>query len=512
MPRVTDENRRWWVLVTMTGALSMILIDQTVVSVALPTIQRDLDMSQAGLQWIVNAYLLALAAFVALGGRLGEMFGLVRVFKLGALIFVVASATCGLAESDTMLLASRAMEGFGAALMLPPSGAIVINSFGPSERGRAMGIYSGISMIFLALGPLVGGLLTEGISWRAVFFINLPVGVAMLALAAVVPRDQPQGARLDWAGVATLVPGLAALVLALMQAETWGWGSVGVIALLAAAAILLPVFVVLQLRRDEPLVELRLFKSSNFRADNAVLAAISFGLTGLTVFGALFVQNILGFSPIEAGLSLLPVTLPLLVLAPITGKLYDRLGPRWLVSSGTMLVGLGFVWNAIVLDKQSFAWLVPGYVALGIGLALAMGPASTDTMNAAAAKLRGEASGVMQTVRQVGGTVGLAIMGTIVANVQSDKLTSSVEQLGGTAAQATQVGDLLADPSASSSDLAQVPTDVLTAASDAFVSAVGTSYWVCGAVMIVAALAAAAVLRRVEASDAAGDPPPVAIG
>jgi MFS family permease len=189
VPHVTDENRRWWVLVTMTGALSMILIDQTVVSVALPTIQRDLDMSQAGLQWIVNAYLLALAAFVALGGRLGEMFGLLRVFKLGALIFVVASATCGLAESDTMLLISRAIEGFGAALMLPPSGAIVINSFGASERGRAMGIYSGISMIFLALGPLVGGLLTEWISWRAVFFINLPVGVVMIALAAVVPCD-----------------------------------------------------------------------------------------------------------------------------------------------------------------------------------------------------------------------------------------------------------------------------------------------------------------------------------
>jgi hypothetical protein len=182
------------------------------------------------------------------------------------------------------------------------------------------------------------------------------------------------------------------------------------------------------------------------------------------------------------------------------------------VSSGTLLVGLGFLWNAIVLDKQSFPWLIPGYLALGIGLALAMGPASTDTMNAAAAKLRGEASGVMQTVRQVGGTVGLAIMGTVVANVRSSKLTNSVEQLGGSAAQATDVGKLLADPSASSADLAKVPPDVLTAASDAFVSAVGTSYYACAAVMIVAALAAAAVLRRVKASDATGDPPPVAVG
>jgi EmrB/QacA subfamily drug resistance transporter len=509
--RITDANRRWWVLVTMTGSLSMILIDQTVVSVALPTIQRDLDMSQTGLQWIVNAYLLSLAAFVAVGGRLGEIHGLRRVFKLGALIFVVASATCGLAQSETMLLASRAVQGFGAALMLPPSGAIVINSFGPNERGRAMGIYSGISMIFLALGPLVGGLLTQGISWRAVFYVNLPVGVGMLLLSQIVPRDQPQGARMDWLGVGTLVPGLAALVLALMQAQTWGWGSIQIVALLAAAAILIPTFVALELRRHEPLVQLRLFASRNFRADTAVLATISFGLTGLTVFGALFVQNILDFDPIEAGLSLLPVTLPMLVLAPIAGRMYDRVGPRWLVAGGTLLVGLGFLWNATVLDKQSYGWLVPGYLALGIGLALAMGPASTDTMNAAAAKLRGEASGVMQTMRQVGGTVGLAVMGTVVSSVQSSQLTSSLESLGDTAAQAAQTSDLLDDPGASTSALAGVPPDVLNAANDAFVSAIGASYYVCAGVVVVAAMGAATFLRRTQASDAEGEPPPVAV-
>lgn len=511
MFRVTDENRKWWVLITMTGSLSMVLIDQTVVSVALPTIQKDLDMTQTGVQWIVNAYLLSLAAFVAVGGRLGEMFGLRRVFKLGALIFVIASATCGLAESDTMLLISRAIQGVGAALMIPPSGAIVINSFPASERGKAMGIYSGISMIFLALGPLVGGLLTEGISWRAVFFVNLPVGVAMLFMAQVVPRDQPQGARMDWLGAATLVPGLAALVLALMQAETWGWGSPKIIGLLVATAVLLPAFILIELRRREPLVQLKLFQSRNFRVDNGVLAAVQFGLTGLTVFGALFVQNILGFTPIEAGLSLLPVTIPLLILSPTAGKLYDRMGPRMLVGSGALLIGLGFLWNALLLDKQDYAWLIPGYLALGIGLALAMGPASTDTMNAAAAELRGEASGVMQTVRQVGGTVGLAVMGTIVTSVQTSQLTSSVEALGDTAAQAAQLNDLLADPGANSAQLAQVPPDILAAANDAFVTAISTSYYVCAGVLLVAAVAGLALLRRVQASDA-DDLPPVAVG
>jgi EmrB/QacA subfamily drug resistance transporter len=359
---------------------------------------------------------------------------------------------------------------------------------------------------------LLGGLLTEGISWRAVFFVNLPVGAVMLAMSAIVPRDQPQGARMDWLGVGTLVPGLATLVLALMQAETWGWGSARIIALLVCSAILLPAFIVIELRRKEPLVQLKLFQSRNFRVDNTVLAAVQFGLTGLTVFGALFVQNILGFSPIEAGLSLLPVTLPLLVISPFAGRLYDRLGPRWLVASGTLLVGLGFLWNAILLDKQSYAWLVPGYFALGVGLALAMGPASTDTMNAAAAKLRGEASGVMQTMRQVGGTVGLAVMGTIVATVQTSDLTSNVEALGDTATQAAQLDQLLTDPSGNSADLAQVPANILAAANDAFVTAVATSYYVCAAVLVIAAIGAAAILRRVKAADADDAPPPVAVG
>jgi EmrB/QacA subfamily drug resistance transporter len=475
--RIAEANRKWWILVAMTGSLSMILIDETVVGVALPTIQRDLDMSQAGLQWVVNAYLLALAALVAVGGRLGEMFGLARMFKLGAAVFVLASAAAGLAGSEAWILLARAIQGIGAALMVPPSGAIVINTFDPSERGRAMGIYAGISMIFLALGPLVGGVLTEAVTWRAVFFVNLPVGIAILALAFIaVPRDEPPRARMDWPGAATLVVGLSALVLALMQSQSWGWGSPATLSLLAVAALLLPLFAAIELRRTAPLVQLRLFASRNFSGDNAVLSAVQFGLTGITVFGALFVQNVLGFSPIEAGLSLLPITLPLLVGAPIAGRAYDRIGPRGLVGGGATLIGAGLIWNAALLDQQSYAWLVPGYAAMGIGLAAAMTPASTDTMNAAPAALRGEASGVMQTTRQVGGTIGLAIMATAVAQVQAASLTEPAH--GGTAAAAA-------------------------AAADAFTSGVSTAYYVGGAVVLAAALIGFAVLRPERPADAA---------
>ncbi|HMJ04289.1 MAG TPA: MFS transporter, partial [Conexibacter sp.] len=222
---MNDDNRRWWILATMTGSLSMILIDQTVVSVALPTMQRDLDLSTTGLQWVINAYLLSIAVFVALGGRAGDLLGHVRIFRAGALLFVLASAACGFAQSETWIIVARTVQGVGAAMMTPSSQAIVTNTFGPSERGRAMGIYAGISMVFLALGPLVGGLLVEGITWRAVFFVNLPVGLVMLALAGrTLRRDAPQGGRMDWVGAPLIVLGLGALVLALMQSNTWGWG------------------------------------------------------------------------------------------------------------------------------------------------------------------------------------------------------------------------------------------------------------------------------------------------
>src|SRR3954453_2383511 len=287
----------------MTLVLSMILVDQTVVSVALPTIQRELDVSQTGLQWVVNAYLLAIAAFVAVGGRIGDMFGNDRIFKVGAIVFIASSAVCGLAGSEAILLAARAGEGIGAAMMIPATGTMVINAFEPQERGRAMGVYAGVSMIFLAMGPLLGGVLTQDVSWRAVFWINVPIGIVMLVLAHVtVPRGTPiPGARIDWFGLFTIVPGLTALVLALMQSQEWGWGSAKTIGCLAAGALLLVVFVLGELRIDQPLIQLRLFRSHNFTADGLVLFCVELALIGLTVFGALWVQNVLGFDPHRGG-------------------------------------------------------------------------------------------------------------------------------------------------------------------------------------------------------------------
>jgi EmrB/QacA subfamily drug resistance transporter len=498
-------GRRWWILAAMTGTLSMILLDQTVVSVALPTIQRDLDTTQTELQWVVNAYLLSLAALVAVGGRLADMFNRVGVLIIGIVLFVGSSAACGLAQSETFLIAARALQGVGAALMLPPTGAIVINTFPLAERGKAMGVYAGISTIFLSLGPLVGGLCTEYLSWRWVFWINLPLGATTIVMIRRTRPDGrvPPGQRLDVPGLFTLVPGLAAIVLGLMQSNTWGWGSPATILLLAGGVLLMVAFVALETRVRSPLVQLRLFLTRNFRGDTLVLFCIQFGLTGITVFGAIYAQDLLGFSPVEAGLALLPLTIPVLIVAPLSGRLYDRVGPRAPVTVGMILAGASLFWMAAVQHEFSYGLLVPGYVAAGVGIALVMSPSNTDAMNAAPSALRGEASGVVQTVRQVGGTVGLAVVGTIVATVQHDRLTDFLLGIGEPANQVPKLEGLLAQETETKQAVAAgIPRaeqqQLLEGARDAITDGISVAYWACGGVMVAAAVGAWMILRRGE--------------
>lgn len=418
-----QDPRRWWVLATMTGALSMIMIDQTVVSVALPTMQRDLGLSVPGVQWVVNAYLLLLAVLVALGGRVADLLGAERTFRAGSALFVLASALCGLAGSEAAIIAARALQGVGAAMLVPSTGALIVTTFDPRERGKAMGIYSGVSMVFLALGPLVGGLLTQGVSWRAVFYVNLPIGVALLAAAHVTlprrPRPAVTARAIDWPGLPLLVGGLGSLVLALMQGQTWGWSSTAVLALLGAAAVLLPAFLVWELRAAQPLVRLDLFRRQNVGGDTLVLAGVQFALVGASVLGAIWSQHVLGFTAIRAGAGMLPLTLPLLLTAPFGGRLYDRVGPRPLLVTGALLISAGLAWLGWHLHLEEYAWLVPGYVAMGVGIGLTISPATTDALAAADAGQRSQASGIVQTVRQVGGVIGIAVLGAVVAHGSS---------------------------------------------------------------------------------------------
>jgi predicted MFS family arabinose efflux permease len=293
-------------------------------------------------------------------------------------------------------------------------------------------------------------------------------------------------------------------VLALMQSRTGGWGAPQTIGLLVAAGVLLPLTVWWELRVREPLVQLRLFANRNFAVDNAVLAAVQFGLMGISVFGAIWVQDVLGFGPIEAGLSLLPLTLTLLVLAPRTGALYDRVGPRWPVAAGGLAVAVALGWSAFALSELSYWWIVPAYLLLGAGLAFVMTPANTDAMNVAAPALRGQASGVIQTTRQIGATLGIALMGTVVANVQASQIGDVLTQQAGVPesrvpAVERQVGAAVQSGRGAP---AGVPDSLVESLKEAVTTAISSAYWVAAFVLLVSALAAGALLRRQRAADA----------
>jgi len=337
---ITEENRKWWTLGAMCFALFMIMLDNTVVNVALPSIQRDLGASLPALEWIVNGYTLSFAVLLATGGRLGDIFGRRRMFLFGVVIFAASSATAGLATDTTSLVVSRVVQGVGAALMMPATLSIVTDAFPPEERGKAMGTWAGVSALALAVGPVLGGFLTEHVSWRAIFYLNIPVAIGAVAAALFAvreSRDTTVGREVDYLGVAALTGGLTALVLALVEGNAWGWGSPGVVALLAGAAAGLAAFVAIELRVKAPMVEFRFFSDRNFVGAVVVALIVSFAMLGVFFFLALYMQNILGYSALEAGVRFLPSTLMIVVVAPVAGRLSDRIGPRWLIAGGLAL-------------------------------------------------------------------------------------------------------------------------------------------------------------------------------
>jgi EmrB/QacA subfamily drug resistance transporter len=413
---ITDDNRKWWTLGAMCFALFMIMLDNTVVNVALPSIQKDLHASISGLEWTINGYTLSFAVLLATGGRLGDIFGRRRMFILGVVIFALSSATAGLAQSQTDLVASRVVQGVGAALMMPATLSIVTHAFPPSERGKAMGTWAGVSGLALAVGPVVGGLLTEHVSWRAIFYLNIPVaiGAVLAALFAVrESRDTTVGRDVDFAGVALLTGSLTALVLALVEGNAWGWGSTEIVGLLVGAAIGLAAFVAVELRVKVPMVEFRFFSDRNFLGAVVVALIISFAMLGVFFFLALYMQDILHYSPLEAGIRFLPSTLMIVGIAPIAGRMADRFGPRWLIVGGLAVLTASLYSFTGIGVHSSYLDLLPGFMLLGIGIAMTMSPMTSAAMNAVAVEKAGIASGVLSMFRMIGGSFGVAITGAI---------------------------------------------------------------------------------------------------
>jgi EmrB/QacA subfamily drug resistance transporter len=414
----TDENRKWWTLVAVSFGLFMIMLDNTVVNVALPSIREDLGISISELEWVVNAYALTFGVLLLSGGKLADMFGRRRMFIAGLLIFTAASLWCGLAGDAGSLIAARTVQGVGAALMNPATLSIITATFPARQRGTAIGIWAGVSALALAIGPLVGGLLTERVGWSWIFFVNIPVGVLAIVAARVFvdeSKDTSREQRLDLPGLATSALGLFALTYGLIQTNTHPWGSTRVLVLLGAAVLLLAAFVVLESRQRLPMLDLSLFKNPTFAGANAVMALVGLAMFGVFFYNSLFVQNVLGFSALQTGATFLPMTLLIMVVAPMAGKFTDRIGPRWLMASGLTLLTVSLLLFGTMDESSTFWNILPGLVVGGIGMAITMAPTTAAAMSSVPVDKAGVGSAVINSMRQVGGSLGIAVMGTLVA-------------------------------------------------------------------------------------------------
>jgi EmrB/QacA subfamily drug resistance transporter len=423
--RLNETNRRWWTLAAMCFALFMIMLDNTVVNVALPSIQKDLGATVSGLEWTVNAYTLAFAVLLVTGGRLGDIFGRRRMFLFGVMTFAASSGFIGFSQSEAWLVGGRAVQGIGAAFMMPGTLSIISNAFPPAERGKAIGTWAGVSAMALAIGPVVGGFLVENVSWQSIFFLNLPVAVAAVVVtlfATHESRDETAPPSVDIPGVAAITVGLASLVLALVEANAWGWGSARILGLFATAALSLVAFVLVETRSRFPMVDFSFFRSRSFLGANVVAFIVSFAMLAMFFFIALYMQNIKGYSPLQAGVRFLPSTAVIMFAGPIAGRLTDRVGSRPLITTGLVMVSGSLFWQGHLSVGTPYGSLAGAFVLMGFGMGLVMSPMSTAAMNSVEQTKAGVASGILSMSRMVGGSFGVAAMGALITGLGTHRL------------------------------------------------------------------------------------------
>jgi EmrB/QacA subfamily drug resistance transporter len=415
---VTPENKKWWTLGAVSVGLFMIMLDNTVVNVALPSMRRSLHMSLSELEWVVAGYALTFAAFMLIGGKLADFVGRRLVFMIGLGVFTGASLACGLAPNGGFLIGARIVQGLGGALMNPATLSIIAATFAPRERGRAIGIWAGVSAMALAIGPLVGGLLTEHVNWNWIFFINVPVGLlGLLAIPFFIDesRDTTAEQRLDVPGLATSALGLFSLTYAFIEANSYGWGSGRIIGAFVVAAAALAAFVLLERHQRAPMLDLSLFRNRTFGGANAAMLFVGLAMFGTFFYVSLYMQNVLHYSPVEAGASFLPMTILIILIAPRAGALTDRVGSRWLVGAGMTLLAVMLFYYTQLGANESFWAILPGLLIGGFGMGMTMTPVTAAAMSAVSVDKAGVGSAVLNSARQVGGSLGIAVMGAIVA-------------------------------------------------------------------------------------------------
>jgi EmrB/QacA subfamily drug resistance transporter len=487
---VSEQNRKWWTLGAVAFGLFMVMLDNTIVTVALPTIRRDLGIGVSELEWIVTAYTLTFAAFILIGGKLADLLGRRLMFNVGLAIFTISSLACGLAGSIDLLLGARAVQGVGAAIMIPSTLSIVTATFPPRQRGTAIGVWAGTAGMALAIGPLLGGILTQQLSWHWIFFVNVPVGVLAIVVSRVVipeSRDTSHEQGLDLPGLLSSGASLFALTYALIEGDNKGWTSPLIIGLFALSGVLMLAFVLLELYQRLPMLELSLFRIGNFVGSVLVALLVSLAMFGVFFFMSLYIQNIIGYSPTRAGASFLPMTVLVILVAPFAGRFSDRIGSRWLMAAGMTLVAISLYLFSRVGLHTTFPELLPAMIIGGIGMPMAMSPTTAAAMATVPVDKAGVGSGVLNSFRQVGGSLGIALLGAIMASRSSSFASSAEAAYRAKVHKAAALGIHLPAPTAQQKQLV---------AHEAFVRGLHSALLVSAMIALGAAVVGATLVRK----------------
>jgi EmrB/QacA subfamily drug resistance transporter len=493
-------ERKWWTLLVVCAATFMLLLDVTIVVVALPDIQRALDTSFSEIQWVTDAYALTLAALLVTAGSLADRYGRRLFFLIGLVIFTAGSALCGIAQDPLMLVLSRALQGVGGAILFATALALLAMNFHGKERGVAFGVWGAVTGIAAALGPILGGAITGWISWRGIFLVNVPIGIAAIAitLRQVSESRAPQSHRPDWAGFATFTAGLVALIYGLIRAGEKNWGDSGVIACLVLAALLIVAFVIVEARVSAPMFDLSLTRIPTFIGGLTGAFAMNASLFAMFLYLVLYLQNDLGYSALGTGLRLLIISGMTMVTATVSGRLSNHIPARWLIGPGLILVGIGLLLMSGIDGGSSWTHMIPGFIVAGFGSGMVNPALASTAIGVVAVQRSGMASGINTTFRQIGIAVGIAVYGSIFSSSlrseMGDRLSASPELSG----QSGQIADAIrqGDPG---QIIAAAPAGLQGQLADAihasFASAMNDLLIVSGIVALVGGVLAIALIR-----------------
>jgi len=423
----SNEKRKWWILFAMTASLSMIFIDMTVLPVALPTLNRELNFSLLSFQWIINIYTLTLTVFALAGGRIAHMLGLKTSFCTGLILFAIASALCGLSNTSSEMIIARIFQGIGASIMVPSHQAIILETFPPHQRGKALGLFVSMSSVFLAIGPLVGGSLTQYFSWRYIFWVNIPVAAIGLILAwAIVPHFKKIPQSFDWFGFITLGTGVTSIMVAIMQTPIWGWKSPLTLFLLALGIAMITYLYRSESKHSHPFLDIPLMRNRSFIAGSLGIFCNAF-LLMITVHWAVFFQEILQYTPSQAGSLSSFSTVPVIFMAPVAGYLLDRYGPRLPVALGYSLIIASLIFFLSIVLHHVLWMLLVSLFLFGMTMPFIFTPSYLNIMHDVPSEKRGIASGMNITLRQFSSTLGLAVFSTVFYQWYYRKFTQGLE-------------------------------------------------------------------------------------